>query len=636
MTYRRLFFLVTALFFAGTAFGQTKIIERLKQSVNQAKTPAQKLQALLLLCEERQSLHTDSLFAYASQAKKLALQQNDSRSMALAEYEIAFCFSKGNKADSALHLVNNALIKFKNKPKDKDLYLKFAMLKTRVMARNNQHIETLNELFKVLKEAESAKDTITQITAKTGIGWMQLERRQYREALGWFQNALHTSADPRLLRNYGAVYSNIALAYNAIGKNDSAEIFIRKAIELCRQSETLTFLATALNIQANIFINTNRESKAEVLLKEALAIRKNINDPYYILPDMTQLALFYAKTKQPEKGIKLCIDGISSYKNERLIMQMPALYHALAENYKAAGNFKMYGETLETLLSLNDSVYTTTSAVALAEMQAKYDVQKKENLIILQKLDLSRKNYLLYGSVIFLLLAAVIAWLLFSAYKKNQRLQMHKMQEEEKLKAARAVMLAEENERKRIAADLHDNMGAYASAISANVDDLMRGNNNDNETIIRSMKSNAADIMANLRDTIWVLNKESILLTGVSDRFKNYVQKFRDSYPNISIEFNENIVNDQTLSPQNALNMLRIMQEAFHNAIKHSNGSKINIQLASDREIEVIIADNGAGIDKAKHTIGNGFANMMARAKANGWQLEIRDLQYGTAVELKS
>lgn len=124
------------------------------------------------------------------------------------------------------------------------------------------------------------------------------------------------------------------------------------------------------------------------------------------------------------------------------------------------------------------------------------------------------------------------------------------MQEEEKQLAARAIMSAEENERKRIAADLHDNMGAYASAISANVDDLIMAGGKADNTILRSMKNNAAEIMANLRDTIWVLNKDFILITGISDRFKTYIQKFRDSYPGVLIEIKENITDNLSLSPK--------------------------------------------------------------------------------------
>ena len=197
-------------------------------------------------------------------------------------------------------------------------------------------------------------------------------------------------------------------------------------------------------------------------------------------------------------------------------------------------------------------------------------------------------------------------------------------------------MIAEEKERQRISADLHDNLGAYASAISSNVDDLVSTNGNIDFTVLENIKSNSDDIMLSLRETIWALNKNEIRITSVSDRFKNYVSRLRDAYPNQSINVTENIVKDVFLSPEHALNMLRIMQEAFHNAVKHSRGNRISINIASDANIMVSIIDNGQGILNNRSE-GNGLMNMQKRAKANGWNLYFKTLETkGTSIELTS
>ena len=99
------------------------------------------------------------------------------------------------------------------------------------------------------------------------------------------------------------------------------------------------------------------------------------------------------------------------------------------------------------------------------------------------------------------------------------------MMQEEKRLSSEAVIHAEEKERKRIAADLHDNMGAYATAIIANVDDIIVNKKHDTESAFTNLKINAIELMSNLRDTIWASYKEKIFLTGISDRFKNYIKK---------------------------------------------------------------------------------------------------------------
>jgi len=144
--------------------------------------------------------------------------------------------------------------------------------------------------------------------------------------------------------------------------------------------------------------------------------------------------------------------------------------------------------------------------------------------------------------------------------------------------------------------------------------------------------------MNNLRDTIWALNKNDISITRLSDRIKTYLQKMRDAYPQTKIEMSEDIDTEVTLSPEFALNILRIVQEAFHNALRHSNGDTITINLNIGKGIYLCVKDNGTGIsDVAKNNQGNGFGNMKARAKENNMKLQITSLeQKGTSIELFS
>jgi signal transduction histidine kinase len=616
---------------------QTSIIDELKKQVYTATNSQEKLQALYALCEQRQSMSTDTLCKYAGMGKDISVVQKDISNIGLAEYYYGYCLVKNGKLDTVIQICNSNISKLKKKGGEVNTLMKLIFLKGHVLVRSNKHKEGLAEYYTLLKKAEQSKDTVMQMVAKNGIGWVNMEMDQNHEALSWFFKALNTSDNQDHHQKNSNIYSNIAAVYKQLNKHDSAEYYVKTAISFASRNQNIFTLANSLNILADIYISTKRPALAEAPLKQALALRKQIGDPFYIVSDMSQLAIYYANISEPQKGIELSRQGIKLAEQYNLSSKLPYLYSALGENYKAAGNHEEYSKTLEVVMNLKDSMYAATSAEARAEMDTRYNVQKQETIIVQQKLDLLRQNYVLYGTLAVIFFGAVISWLLFNNYKKKQKLIMQAVKEEEKLKALQAVMLAEENERRRISADLHDNLGSYASAISANADDLARLSGSVDNQIVNTIKTNATEIMASLRDTIWVLNKNEILLTSVSDRFKNYIRKIRESYPSLTIETKENIQEDISLSPQNALNLLRIMQEAFHNAIKHSKGNHIIIELNSDNGLQIRIMDNGKGLSTDDSKYGNGFINMQSRAKANGWKLDIKSMKpTGTTVELVS
>jgi signal transduction histidine kinase len=293
------------------------------------------------------------------------------------------------------------------------------------------------------------------------------------------------------------------------------------------------------------------------------------------------------------------------------------------------GNNTKYAAVLEDIIALKDAVFEKNTASALVEMQAKYEVQKKENTIIKQQLDLVTKNYWLYGSMILSFFIALLFYMLFKNYRKKEKLKIDILLAEEKDLAVVSIKEAQENERKRIAADLHDNLGAYAAAISSNVDYLSLSQSaTANQNNFEELKSNAQAIVAQLNDTIWVLTKEELALTAVSDRLKVFIQRLLNSYPSVQIDVVEKIEKDHLLPPMQAFHLFKILQEGIINALKHSNCSKITIGIESDANWQIVINDDGkwSTANQYKSFGGNGLQNMQNRSKEAGWYISWEQL----------
>ena len=636
MNWCKYLFCVLIVSFTINLNAQTHLINKLKTAVNNSSGIEQKLQALFALCEQRQSLNTDTLckYAYLSQSLSAAIKSSENR--ALAAYYVSCCMVKRGDLSQALNMCNTALSDASSRAISISTRQKLKTLKAQILVRSNQYEKGLKEVYEILHTAERTEDTLTQMIARNGIGWINMEMKQTNEALRWFYSAMGVSGSVIFHEKNSNIYSNIAGIYKQKHKYDSAEYFIKKSLSLSRKQENIFYYANSLNILASIYIDTDRSELAEALLKEALVIRERIGDPFYIVSDMGLLAIYYANTSRPQKGIALSHEAIRLANAFSISSKLPFLYEALGESYKSARDYRNYSNILERIQGQKDSMFEANSAAARAEMEAKYDLNKKENLIKLQKSDIRRKNNLILGSSLLFVLSIISGFLLFRVFKNNQQIKLLKMQAEEKRISAYEVITARENERKRISRDLHDNIGAYATVLIASTEELKNHKDENHiQSTAQQVALNAKKIMSSLQQTIWVLSTDLIIITDFIDRFKLYTKDILRQFPEVRVSYKEQIINDIELSPSEALNLVRIMQEAFQNAIKHANPRSIIITVIADSTIYISIKDDGKGFEINQVSDGYGILNMKYRANEADYHLEFVSDNSGTELSLR-
>lgn len=603
------------------SYGQTRMLDSLRSKIF-TETNSEKKLVTLSLYAARLS-NPDSFCKYIGIAKQVVGNDKERFADTLNSMLISYYILKNN-FDSAFFIDNEMLAKYKDDKSKQKEYLNFLFLRAKIYDRNGELNKALEELADVVNKAENINYTEVLIQAKTGIGWVQMEMGQYKEALQWLRSALHASPNQEFYKKYAAIYSNIANAFSFLGNTDSAVHYINIAIMNAREDDNLLFLATSLSMQAKIYLQANQPKLAEAPLNEALAIRKQLNDPFYTVYDISTLASYYAANGNPEKAIELCKEGISLATKNNLSSQLLLVYESLAEAYKMQNNYTEYAKTLEHVIRLKDSFNTLNSGKLLADIQSANEKTKNEKVLSEQKLANARKNYWLYGIGIFVLLSALVGLFLFRSYRRKQKLAMQT-----------AVLNAEELERKRIAADLHDNLGAYAASMASNLSYININEKDENSVkAISELKGNSNAIISQLNDTIWVLKKDALSLTAISDRIKTFISKIRNSYPGINIEVKENILQDHLLVSSQAFQLYRLLQEAINNALKHSKGKNIFINITSNDKWVASVKDDGAGMsDAAFSDAGNGLTNMKERAQDAGWKIEwITETGKGTEV----
>ncbi len=347
---------------------------------------------------------------------------------------------------------------------------------------------------------------------------------------------------------------------------------------------------------------------------------------------MAQLAVFYANINQPQKGIEIAQDGIKIAEKLGNTAKLIYLYSALGENYRVAKMFEEYSNALENIVNLKDTLYKDNSEDAIARLGVKYELQKKENIIIKQKYELIRNRYFTIGTIVVFILSALLIFMFYRNYQLVQKRKMEAIMAEQEKNAVEAIITAEENERKRIAADLHDNLGSYAAAITSNVKYLKEGILNK-DTIISQLDENARSMVTQLSDTIWVLKNEHLLFTQLADRYKVWMIRLMQNYPDVKYNYSENIIDDIEFTPVKILNIFLMLKECVNNALKHSKCTELTIHFSSIKTWEIKIEDNGIGFILNNMNKGNGIKNVLDRANASGWNVEWQTIEpHGTSV----
>jgi two-component system, NarL family, sensor kinase len=631
--------LLLLLFFSVAAkpvFGQTGVIDSLRTIFLTSGNEKEQLKAAILMLDEYESLHTDTIARYYQIAETLQ-QRNFSKENALqiAVTRIRLLRRK-TQFEAAMLLCDSSMSACADAKNSQDIYRKLTAAKSAILTSQFKYKEALDVSFNALKKAESEKDDISQIFNKITIGWINMEMGKNREALHWLFDAITHSDKIGYTVKKGTTYANISAVYAEMKQADSAEFYIKKAFDVAFKHSNLTVQANCHYIFSDIMVEKGNIAAAEKAMNEGLQIRKKIGDPYFFVSDLYQLAIFYATNQQPQKGIAAALEGIAFARKSNLSGKYLILYDALAQNYKAAGDADAYSKTLEKIISLKDSLYKNNSAQSLAEMQTKYDVQKKETLIAQQQLDLLRRSLFLYGGgAVILLLLAFLAY----RFKKYQRRQKQEMEEKRKQNEA-AVKEAEEKERKRIAAELHDNLGVQANAILHN-STLLAENNPGNTAVLTDLQDTAKEMLHNLRETLWAMKTADITATDLWLRIINFMKQMSRHYTSIHFKIEGEAPADLIIASNRALNMVLIVQEAVNNAVKHAAATEIKATgKPAGGEWNISITDNGGGFDTALVNTGKtdsyGLGNMQERAAASAIKLSITSSrEKGTTVQLQ-
>ncbi|MDR2926900.1 MAG: histidine kinase [Cytophagaceae bacterium] len=192
-----------------------------------------------------------------------------------------------------------------------------------------------------------------------------------------------------------------------------------------------------------------------------------------------------------------------------------------------------------------------------------------------------------------------------------------------------AVVLAEERERRRFATELHDGLGPLLSTIKMSVSALAEAETNpDSLAVIKNTSMAVSEAIKSIQEISNNMSPHMLVNFGIAKAIRNFINKINQSN-GLKVIFKTNII-DIRYPTGTEIVVYRSVCELLNNSIKHSQASKVNIDLTADgRTITVVYKDNGIGFDSKALFIdekrqGTGYFNMLSRINSLKGQLDIK------------
>jgi two-component sensor histidine kinase/streptogramin lyase len=194
--------------------------------------------------------------------------------------------------------------------------------------------------------------------------------------------------------------------------------------------------------------------------------------------------------------------------------------------------------------------------------------------------------------------------------------------------------------RTEISNDLHDDIGSTLSSVYYSAELLKLQGEQQTELrkrIIDNISTNTRELVDRMRDIVWSIHVDQNETESLAIRIREYINRF-DLPEGIQLVFNGNInqFKGVELNMRVRRNVFLVFKEALNNAIKHSEATKIAVDLSiANHEMELQVVDNGKGIASSLTSEGNGLRTMKERMAEVGGKLTIHTMDGdGTKIRL--
>lgn len=393
---------------------------------------------------------------------------------------------------------------------------------------------------------------------------IQDRKKEYKKGLNILNNSIAIAKSNDMQETLNSLYFNLAVFHNDGEQLDSAFYYFKKILPGYQKTNN-------------------------VMLKELY----------------NNIGMAHKNNKQPDSAIYYFKKALNQSKLFNTNVSKEVILRNLADSYLDNKEYKNSAEVYQETFALRDSLTPLESSKSIEELETKYQTAEKD-LEIAQRKAQNEKNKTLItalssGAAIILLIAIIIY---VNLRRKKQIAETEKelanqraenLYKEQELATIDAMIAGQETERKRIAEDLHDNLGSALTTIKLYFESLKNQVEDPKaKNLFDKTEHLLSETYENVRSMSHARGNGLLASRGLIPAVQELVDRIQSSQK-IEVELHHYGL-DQRLENSTELTIFRILQELTTNIVKHARASEASINITSHSDsLNIMVEDNGTG-----------------------------------------
>jgi signal transduction histidine kinase len=588
--------------------------DSLRRALDKMQPDSLKVTTLIRLGQQYESNAPDSAIRYYRQAGSLSRQLNYQPGIVQYINNYTAVLNVQGRFDSSL-ILNLQAVDICKKHGLQKLYTKALINTGAVYQYKEDYLKAADYYLKALPFLEPSGDLQSLSLVYGNLCGLYRDLNQPEKAAVYARQAIQLARDNKDEFSMANACINLGNALKDLGKVREAIGYIDTAYRAGRRLNDLNIEETALIDLGDAYLKTGEPDRYIPIFQQALPLAQTLRDvsgEAFVLQGIALGAYWKGRYPEAEARLHTAIDYSRSHDQKEVLSNLLSL---MADVQIARGQPRIAQHYRDQYDSVRNLLFNASLIKNVQELETKYKVERQQRDLLQKTVELEEKkreslrwrNWLMIAAGSILLLSFLL--FLVRAQRKNLRLQ--------------ALVEGQQQERRRIGQEMHDDMGSGLTSLLFLSRTL--GEPRDTAEKIRHL---SADLLTKMNEIIWTMEQEHDTLESLIAYIRvNVAQILENAGISYQFQVGEHIP-ALSISQQFRRNIYLIVKEAIHNVIRHADATTVNIAILFVSQLEIDITDDGKGFDPAsERRFGNGMKNMRQRIQQVGGTLQITSIK---------